>query len=253
MDIVDEPDDRDEHLDDYLDAWPYDPTSPNVRMVFGSDGRELLQMRIELGILQLETEGRPDGNRPEGFVTYADYLSYLAKEEPEFEMDEDQCNECDREFVQFYHRRMCWLALEDYEHAVQDADHTLWLMDLCREHSPDEDWTMSHEQYRPYVMYQRIQATAMADILGGKPDVAVQSINAGLDQLRGVFVEFEIEDRFEEDQLVRRLVDLRETLRDQFSVGRTLQEQLSDAIAAEQYEVAAQLRDELAKRDRGRR
>lgn len=246
--------DRSLNLDRLLHEWDYDPTSVNVRLAAGEDGRELIQMRVELGILQLETSDRPDGSRPEGFSSYLEYLRQQAKEVgDEFELDEDECFECDREFVQFYHRRICWLALERYADAVRDADHTLALMDVCRTYSSDEEWTLSHEQYRPFVMYHRIQADAMCHIVAGSPENAVQAINLGLDQVRQVFVDYQIEERFDEDQLVQRLVDLREALRDQFHVGRTLQEQLADAIAAEQYELAAELRDRLAKNSSGLR
>ena len=43
-----------------LDNWEFDPQGPNVRMVTCGE-REFLQMRIDLGLLQLETTGRPDG------------------------------------------------------------------------------------------------------------------------------------------------------------------------------------------------
>ena len=48
--------------------------------------------------------------------------------------------------------------------------------------------------------------------------------------------------------MVERLIEFRETLRERFSVGRTLQEQLDDAVAAEEYELAARLRDTLRTR-----
>jgi excinuclease UvrABC nuclease subunit len=51
-------------------------------------------------------------------------------------------------------------------------------------------------------------------------------------------------EEFDEDELVQRLVELRESLRQHFRVGRTLQEQLADAIANEKYELAAEIRDE---------
>ena len=63
-----------------------------------------------------------------------------------------------------------------------------------------------------------------------------------------VFEEFEAEEHFEEDDLVGRLTELRESLRKHYNVGQTLQEKLADAIATEQYELAATLRDELARR-----
>ena len=242
------------HFDRLLRDWPYDPNAVSVRIVDGDDKREVIQMRVEMGILQLETEGRPDGARPEGTDTYLDHLvGQEVGKGAEFELSEEECMECDREFVQYYHRRVCWLTLQRYERAVMDADHTLGLMDFCRRHSPDEDWTLSHEQYRPFVLYHRIQANAMAKIVDDNAEAAVQSINAGLKQLANVFEEHEIEEHFDDDELVTRLVELREQLRNQFDVGLTLHERLADAVATEQYELAARLRDELAKRHPPRR
>jgi hypothetical protein len=246
-----------EHIDDILQKWPYEPHSLSVRIRPGKDGRDLLQMRLDLGMLQLETTGRPDGLRPEGFDTYLDYLQSLVNNEPadgeaKLIMNEDQCEEADREFVQYYHRRLCWLAMREFTHAMTDADHTLKLMDYCREHSPDEEWTMSHEQYRPFVLFHRTQAAALSQLeQGNGAEASVQEINDGLEKIRAVFVEHEAEEDFEDDELVVRLTEMRETLRTQFEVGRTLEEQLNDAVASEQYELAAKLRDELSQRRGG--
>jgi hypothetical protein len=242
---------RKKHIDDVLQSWKYTPDEVSVRLVPGVDGREVLQMRIDMGILQLETEGRPDGERPHGFETYFDHLVAEALHAGEqFVMTEDQCAEVDREFVQFYHRRVCWLALRRYEDAVRDATHTLEMMDFCRAHSPDEEWTMTHEQYRPFVLFHRTQADALAALErnGEGAELAIQAINDGLDRLHDFFQEYELEERFEEDELVTRLRELRESVRERFEVGRTLHERLDDAVAAEQYELAARLRDELRQR-----
>jgi hypothetical protein len=220
-----------------------------VRIAQGDDGRDVLQMRVDMGLLQLEMEGRPDGIRPEGCETYYEYLGQQALQfGDEFVMDEDQCNEVDREFVQFYHRRICWLRLQNYKRAVEDADHTLGLMDFCKSHSPDEQWTLSHEQYRPFVMFHRTQAAALGQLEDSGAEKAIHEINGGLDALRDVFERYDAEEHFEDDELVTRLMDLRETLRQEYQVGRTLHEQLADAVAAEEYELAAKLRDELQRR-----
>jgi len=242
-----------QHIDDILRDWPYEPNSVSVRLVKAGQGREVIQMRVEMGLLQIETEGRPDGDRPQGFETYFDYVQSLALGKREFVLDEKQCNEIDREFVQFYHRRICWLAMREYRKAMQDADHSLALMDFSRDRSPDEQWTMSHEQYRPFVLFHRTQAAAMAELEqeGSNPEAAVNVINEGLEQLRELFVQYGVEEEFDEDHLVERLVELREELRQKHEVGRTLREQLDDAVAAEQYERAATIRDELARREYG--
>jgi protein-arginine kinase activator protein McsA len=46
---------------------------------------------------------------------------------------------------------------------------------------------------------------------------------------------------------------MKESLREHYHLGRTLQERLADAIAAEQYELAAQLRDEISQKRNGGR
>src|SRR5262245_65323432 len=97
---------RKENIDRILRDWPYDPQGISVRKKKGDDGREVLQMRLDLGLLQLEVSGRPDGVRPEGQETYYAHLQKKADAEGEtFQMSEDECEEADREFVQYYHRR----------------------------------------------------------------------------------------------------------------------------------------------------
>jgi len=236
------------NLDGFLEQWPYEPGSVKVRVVQGDDGRDVLQMRVDMGILQLEIEGRPDGEHPHGFESYYDYLLSEELRDADFLLNEEQCIEVDREFAQFYHRRVCWLTLREFRRAVEDAEHTLGLMDLCNDHSPDDQWAISHEQYRPFVLFHRIQAAALEELEGQAPEAAVEELNRGLEQLHDLFAEHDAEEYFEEDELVVRLVELRESLRDHYHVGRTLQERLQDAVAREQYELAAKLRDELAHR-----
>lgn len=239
---------RYQSIERILSEWPYDPASVNVRVVRGDDSRDVIQMRVDLGLLQMETSGRPDGLHPRGCETYFDYLVSETIHNDQFEMSEEQCREVDREFVQFYHRRVCWLTLREYTRAVADADHTLALMDFCREHSPDDEWTMAHEQYRPFVLFHRIQASALEQLDREDAEAAVHTINLGVEQLRELFVEHDAEEMFDENELVVRLTELRESLRDNYHVGRTLEEQLQDAVAGEHYELAARLRDELARR-----
>ena len=234
------------NIDDILQDWSYDPNSVSVRLAKGSDDRDVLQMRIEMGVLQLETTGRPDGEMPNGENSYFDHLITLSFENSDMVMTEEMCSEADREFVQFYHRRVCWLSLREFDKAVRDANHTLALMNFCREHSPDEGWTLAREQYRPFVMFHRIQAEALGELEDTTAEKAVEVINQGLNELRDVFVEFEADDEFDESELVQRLQELRESLREKFEVGSTLREQLEAAVAAEQYELAAKLRDQLA-------
>jgi UvrB/UvrC motif-containing protein len=239
---------RRQDIDRLLEGWPYQVGEVLARVVKAADGREVLQMRVDMGILQLEVEDRPDGTRPHGAASFFEYLQRREDDEPGFVLTTEQCMDADREFVQYYHRRICWLALREYRRAAQDADHSLAFMDFVKQHSPDEEWTMSHEQYRPFVLFHRVQAAALAELEDDGPEAAIKEINAGLARFRNLFEEYDAEERYDDDDLVGRLVELKESLREHYHVGRTLDEQLADAIAAEKYELAARLRDELSRR-----
>src|SRR5437016_11479202 len=56
-----------------LKGWDYEAGAINVRKIPGLDGREKLQMRLDLGLLQMELTGRPDGCRPHGRESYLEY------------------------------------------------------------------------------------------------------------------------------------------------------------------------------------
>jgi hypothetical protein len=116
-----------------------------------------------------------------------------------------------------------------------------------RDHTPDEEWMLSHEQYRPFVLFHRTQAATLATLEEAGPLEALQELNRGLQLFRDLFTQYEAEEQFEEDELVQRLLELRETLRQQYDLKPSLLEQLADAVAAEEYELAAKLRDELSR------
>lgn len=241
-------------IDFILRQWPFKSGVIAARLVRASDGREVLQMRIEMGLLQMEVTGRPDGEHPGGADTCLDWLQELDRVEGDaFALNDEQCAEIDREFLQFYHRRICCLALRQFARAVADADYTLALMDFVAGRSSNQQWMLSHEQYRPFVLFHRIQAAAMLELQDSGPEPAIETINQGLGQMREIFTKFGAEEQFDQDELVGQLNTIKESLRQEYRVGKTLAEQLADAVAAEEYERAARLRDEIAKRRGGLR
>ncbi|MFM9025449.1 MAG: UvrB/UvrC motif-containing protein [Planctomycetaceae bacterium] len=233
-------------IDPLLKHWGFQPGEVNARLVKARDGRQVLQMRVDMGVLQMETDLRPDGCRPHGAETYFDYLvGEVVREGDGFRLTKEQCAEADREFVQYYQRRLCWLSLREYRRAARDADHSLAFMDFVREHSPDEEWTLSHEQYRPFVLFHRVQAAALAALEDAGPEGAIRELNSGLGRFRDLFARYDAAEQYGEDALVRRLEEMREAVRRRYEVGRTLDEQLAEAIRAEDYEQAARIRDRI--------
>ena len=215
---------QNQDIDFILRGWPFQPGVISARIVQVSARRKVIQMRIELGLLQMEFSGRPDGEHFGEHETYLDFLKDQfgdSRDVPPALTDE-QCFEIDREFVQYYHRRICCLFLGEFDRAVADADHTLALMDFVAAHSPNEDWTASHEHYRPFVYFHRTQALALAvkETLG--PEAAIEEINKGLEEMRKMFVQAEAEEQFESDELVNQLCELGNRSARNTSSGRRL-------------------------------
>lgn len=249
--------DRPQHLDHLLANWPYEFGEVIARIVPGVDNRDVLQLRVEMGILQMEVSGRPDGSRPGGHSTCLDWLhAAMVEEGDDFELDSRRCLEIDREFVQFFHRRVAWLALRRFDRAVADADHTLALMDFSSLHAPDVQWSEMHEQYRPFVLFHRTQAAALDELEKGGPQAAVAEIDAGVAAIRAALVasaEEEVDDEeLADDELIAKLTEMKTAISEQYQVEPSLREQLAQAIANEQYERAAQLRDQLSRKTRRR-
>ena len=233
-------------IDTLLKNWVFRPGEVNARLIKARNGRDVLQMRIDMGIVQMETELRPDGLKPNGAETYYDYLvSEAIRTGDAFRLTQEQCTEADREFVQYYQRRLCWLSLREYRRAAQDADHSLSFMDFVHRHSPDEEWTLSHEQYSPFVLFHRVQAGALAALQENGPETAISEINTGLARFRDLFAQYDASEQYADDELVRRLEEMRESVRDRYELGRTLDEQLAEAVRAEDYELAARIRDQI--------
>ncbi len=244
-----------------LQGWPYEPEPGEViaREVRARDGRTVLQVRVELGLLQLEVGGRPDGTRPHGFATYLDNIRYRAAsrgqapggKSPPCKMSEEQRAEADREFVQFYHRRVAWLALQRYDKALLDADHTLALMDFIHRHGGGDEYIASHERFRGLVLFHRTQAAAALALERRKPEEAIDVVRDGIERLTAHQQEWAAENEQIEtpnQTLIEQLLILEQDIRKNFAVEKTLREQLDEAVAREDYERAARLRDQIRAR-----
>src|SRR5690606_9696040 len=100
--------------------------------------------------------------------------------------------------------RIGWIELKQFERAAGDATHTLALMDACLRHAPDQNWAMLHEQHRPFVIFQRAQSLALHRVQeDGNPAAAIEELNAGLKLIQDFYDKYELEQDFEDDELVK--------------------------------------------------
>jgi hypothetical protein len=234
-----------------LDSWGYASGELQVRAVDDRDGRRKIQMRMDLGLMQLEWTGRPDGRRPFDFVSLLDYHQ-ARRYKPRagrgaFLLSREECWALNQEATQYYWRRLSFFELREYERAEQDAVHNLEILDLCQECAAHEDDRRMSEQYRVFVMAHRAQARALALLERQEHELALAEIRSGIREITGLLeqrgdlgkVADCAELRFLEEWELE--VDTNRPL----SPREKLSADLRSAVAQEQFELAASLRDRL--------
>src|SRR5882672_5152619 len=124
-----------------LDKWEYHPGQVVVRKFMGKDGQEKIQLRVDLGILQMNAEGRPDGKRPFGATSLYEHLLQKLKQgsQEEFAISPDDVARIQLEALQYHHRYICLLQLEDYQAVVRDTERNLKVFDFVEEHAAAEE------------------------------------------------------------------------------------------------------------------
>lgn len=237
-----------------LAGWDYEPGAINVRKVAGADGREKLQMRLDLGLLQMEITGRPDGRRPHDRESFLDYFEELLKDYEQengstlgFQLSAEQCQELRDEAVMYYHRYLSLFILGDFHAVIRDTARNLRVLDLCGEFGSDEHDRLVLEQYRPYIIMMNTRAAASLEFKDAHFQRALDTVRDGLDRIREFFVRFGQQEAFDKSNEVKILKRFAKDIRRKLPVDPIdkLQSRLNKAIEREDYEKAAKLRDEI--------
>ena len=179
-----------------LRSWKYEPNALVIRKIIGDDEKEKIQIRVNLGILQMEVDGRPDGSTPHNEASLLEYYDSLIEEFMErdgnadgFTLNPRDMKELDNELMQYYHRRTCFFALDDYEHARRDAEHNLALMDIIKEHCRDKDYVESHERFKPFVIMERARAIGLGSMDSEDYSTAMKNIGSSIETIEEFYRE----------------------------------------------------------------
>ena len=241
-------------LSAFLRHWPYEPGEIKARKIRDAQGEEKLQMRVDLGVLQMEMRGRPDGQRPFGYESYCDYhqarLERYVEEHGDgsgFVLSPEECSQLRLESLQYYYRYLSLYALADYGGVCRDTEHNLALFDLVRTYADEEEDRFLLEQYRPYVIMMHTRARAHLRLKDQEAHKALEDLIAGINRIQAFFEEMgqrSLSEECEEVALLREMAE--EILRavPQDPLG-PLRDEMKAAVAREDYERAAALRDEI--------
>jgi len=241
-----------------LKGWDYDSSRVTARWVKGEDGRTKIQLRLDLGLFQMEVEGRPDGQMPRGYPSLLDYYATLEKTSTRQafpKLGEMECSELQQEAVQYYYRYISLYALRHYEGVIRDTRHNLRILELVERHARDEDIVWDFVQYYPYVRMMNARATAEQFTEGDRDEyeMAIAAIEDAISDVRDFWGRYSDPEwdadlsSEEEETLLELLFELKENR--PRSRAERIREDMARAIAVENYEKAASLRDALTRLD----
>ncbi len=252
----------DDDIDSLLRGWAFNPEQITVRAIQAGDGLERIQLRLDLGVLQMHVDGRPDGEKPKGCESWFEFHlkqqqrhDQAHPDKARYELEPEDCAALLREGVQYYHRYLSFWHLERYELCARDTFRNLSLFRFVREFAKNDHDKMQFDQWRPYVTMMHTRAVAMPLVKEEKWEKALEVIDTGLEGLRDFLVDYGQEeggDRLSEIAFLKRW---RKEIRgksgseadpdDLLDPVERLQEELKEAVADERYEEAADLRDKI--------
>jgi hypothetical protein len=238
-------------LNTVLRDWGHENGKVKVRKIAGLDGREKLQLRVDLGVLQMEMTGRPDGVRPNGCESLLEYHQQRAARSVQrgenYELSLEQCAELQQEGIQYYHRYLSLFQINDFAGVVRDTQRNLDLFDFVAEHTDREELSWNLQQFRPYVIMMNTRAKASLLLAQGKFPEAMREIQHGRDAIAEFFERSAFPELASKSSEIAFLDEWLNEVRAKRPLSKVevMEKEMERAIAKELYERAAELRDAI--------
>jgi hypothetical protein len=238
-------------LNNILKDWPHENGNVKVRKITGLDGREKLQLRVDLGVLQMEVTGRPDGERPHNCESLLEYHQRRAVRAggkgEDYELTPEECAELQQEGIQYYHRYLSLFQVNDFAGVVRDTQRNLDLFTFVTEHTDREELSWSLQQFRPYVLMMNTRAKASIFLGQGKFGDAMAEIERGRDAIANFFHHSNFPELASKSSEIAFLDEWLEEVKAKRPLSKLeiMQREMESAIAGELYERAAELRDAI--------
>ena len=222
-----------------------------VRKILGGDGKEKVQLRIDLGLIQMETTGRPDGLEPHDCESLLDYHQERArraeKKTQAFTLTADEVGELQQEGVQYYHRYISFFQLSDYRGVIRDTQRNLDMFSFVAKYAEREELAQSVEQFTPYVLMMNTRAQASIEIEREEFSTAARKIEEGIERITGFYEEHANPEAAANSPELGFLGEWLQEIRAKQPLTKLekMQRDMDKAIASEAYEKAAELRDAI--------
>jgi len=237
-----------------IKGWSYRPGRISVRRIIGDDGKPKIQMRLDLGLMQMEPTGRPDGTRPKGYESLLEYYNerlerYRQRHETDmgFELSPEDCAALREEALTYYHRHLACFILEDYQQVIRDTQRNVRVFDLCRQYAVRRSDRMILEQYRPYIIMMNARAKAHQAAGANNYAEALKIVKTGLRSIKKIYVDLDQREEFGNSEEASVLRHLGRRIQRQLPRNpvKLLEKKLERAIQEERFEDAARLKDRI--------
>lgn len=236
-----------------LKSWSYNPEEDiTVRLIDGEDGTGKVQMRIDVGLIQVELDGNPAGENVEGFESWLEYyennkkIYESSKVDDYFSLSSEDCKKLRREGIQYYYRYLSLMKLEDFKRVVRDTERNLRLFAFVKKFATKEMDRWALDQFRPYVIMINTRALAALVIrenTASYREKAIELCDEGIGRIIAFYKEYGISSEIDNSLELSILRALKsEFLR---ASPETLEEKLQNAIREERFEDAALIRDKI--------
>src|SRR5690606_9716833 len=211
-------------------------------------------LRVDLGVLQMQAEGRPDGKRPMGHESWLQFYQarigeHIAEhgDDRGLELKPEDCQRLQQEAIQYYHRYICLFQLGEHEGVLRDTERNLEVFSMIERYADAPEVAASLTVFKPQVLLMRTRAQGALALEADDPRGAVRAIEAGVAAIRELFRDQEHPDLAETASEVRMLESWLQELRPHLPLSHRerLESELNQAIAREDYERAAELRDAI--------
>jgi tetratricopeptide (TPR) repeat protein len=242
-------------ISNLLDQWEYQPGQVLVRKFRSKDGVERIQLRVDLGILQMNAEGRPDGKRPYGHDSLLEHYQGRLEQfrqahsgnDDGFVLKVEDCSKLQQEAIQYYHRYICLFQLGDFNAVIRDTVRNLKVFDFVDDYAESDEVAWALQQFRAQLLMMQTRARGGLALNQNKFDEAIQIIERGLDQIRTFYRDYERQDLQEQSAEIQSLNMWLEEIQVKRPLSRRerLQQDLAEAVGREDYEKAAKVRDAL--------
>lgn len=246
-----------EDIGHILRSWSYDPQN-SIRKVIDSRGGEKIQVRVDQGafqgILQMELDGRPDGKRPHNQAFALDHYKAQLKQhlaagglESEFSLNKEVCEEIFDESRRIYERYVFLLQIQDYNRVIRDTERNMEVFRFVNRHAEREEDRLNLERWWPYILRIHAVARVMVAAQNEDFDTALRTVREAREKINNLSDVDAEEFHVEKKRSLQALQELEEEViqKRPLSQADKLREKLAEAVENEDFERAADLRDQI--------